>query len=188
MKHMKAVLAVAGIAAAVSAQAAEPAPADLHFYLGGTVGRTRSVDSCNLVSPCSTRDIGRRLFAGYQLTRRWSVEAGYHQLGEVKGPNNSSVESKAIEGLALYALPLSERFALYGKLGAYRGSQQGSGVFAGPKVQNSGVTYGWGVQYDAFRNVSFRAEWQDYPRMGGGPTLPKGDVNVFSLGVLFRAR
>jgi hypothetical protein len=63
--------------------------------------------------------------------------------------------------------PLSERVALYGKLGGFVAGKQ------------TGLTFGAGVRFHIGETFGVRAEWQRY-EVGGGA----GDL--VSLGVFFR--
>jgi opacity protein-like surface antigen len=85
-------------------------------------------------------------------------------------------------GMLHFASPVS----LYGKLGYFRGAQEGGGTLAAPKELVDGLTYGGGVQFQATKNFAVRGEWQSYPEMGGGPVLRTGDITVFRLGALWR--
>ena len=50
---------------------------------------------------------------------------------------------------------------------------------------NYGPTFGVGLQFDLNRNLALRAEGQRYPSVGGS-TLPRTDIDVMSLGALWR--
>ena len=93
---------------------------------GATVGEAIYRDTCGGVPGCKDRDVARRLLVGYQLSRIFAVEAGYHVLGTLHAPG-STVESKAYEGLLIGFLPLANKASMYAKLGGFRGSQVGTG-------------------------------------------------------------
>jgi opacity protein-like surface antigen len=169
----------------------EPAPRLLsaqNVYVGGSWGVSKYKDACRAVPGCDANDPALRLLAGLQLSRIFALEGGYHNLGQVRAQQGSYIRSNAWEGLVVAAVPFSQRWGLYGKLGAYRVNQEGGGSFAAEKKATAGITYGGGLQYTLNNNVSLRWEWQDYPHVGGTTRLPKGDINVFSVGALWRFR
>src|ERR1700682_1997337 len=190
MKIGKAALAIVVAAAFAGTAAAQQPPSEGLFraqnvYVGGTVGQSFYHDACTIPN-CDNRDAAFRALGGLQLHRLLAVEVGYHNLGKIRAPGGTYIRSNAWEGLLVGNLPLSQRLGLYGKLGAYRGSQEGGGFFATEKLNNNGLTYGWGLQLALTRNLSLRYEWQDYPKIGGGTVFPKGDINVYSVGAIWR--
>jgi OmpA-OmpF porin, OOP family len=78
--------------------------------------------------------------------------------------------------------PIVDKLSVYGKLGLYRGELEGP---AGEETNND-LTYGVGLQYDFLKNVGVRGEWQRYNKMGGGSGIPETDVDVVSIGVVYR--
>ena len=51
---------------------------------------------------------------------------------------------------------------------------------------NTDLTFGFGLRYDLNKSVGVRAEWQRYGDVGGGDIGGESDVDVISLGVIFR--
>ena len=78
--------------------------------------------------------------------------------------------------------------AFAGKLGLARGAQEGGGALSAAKELSTSLTYGLGVQMDFPRRLGLRAEWQRYPRLGGGPVLPTGDIDELRLAAPWRFR
>jgi opacity protein-like surface antigen len=80
--------------------------------------------------------------------------------------------------------------SIYGKLGGYYAKTELSsnipGV-GGADDNNTGLTYGVGVQWDALPNLGVRAEWQRYDNVGSD-TTGEGDINVISVGAIWRFR
>ena len=169
MKSIKALLAIAAFAIAGSAAAQQPGLSSV--YIGGTIGQAEYKDSGG-----DNKDTAWRLLGGYQFNRYFAAELGYHDLGEV-----SSVEGNAWEFVGLGAYPLVDKLSVYGKLGGYRGELKG----LGNKETNTDFTYGLGLQYDVLKSVGVRGEWQRYNKMGGG-NIAETDVDVLSLGVVYR--
>jgi OOP family OmpA-OmpF porin len=176
MKKMKAVLAVAGLSAALGFAESAAAQSSLaSWYVGGTLGQSKFKDSGD-----DNKDTAWRILGGYQLNRYFSAELGYHNLGEVSSAAGKT-KGNAWELVGIGAWPLIEQVSVYGKLGAYRGELKG----AGAKENNNALTYGAGLQYDLTKQVGLRGEWQRYNKMGGG-SIAETKVDVLSVGVLYR--
>lgn len=113
--------------AAVALLAISPlsAQADGSFYVGGSVGSaslTEDFDGFD-VDASST---AFRLIAGWQFNEYISAEAGYHQFGafeqrfDVNGEIlNVSLKADGFTLGATGAIPLGERFSLYGRAGSF---------------------------------------------------------------------
>ena len=189
----KATLAILVFAAA--AVSALPAAAQMKsgaesgFFAGGSLGHARAKDACNvLVDPaCDDRDAAWRLIAGYQINRNFSVEGGYHSLGKARSSAaGADARANGWELLAVGAYPVSREFSVYGKLGIFHGQLKGGGALAGVNETNTDITFGLGVQFEAARNVALRGEWQHYPNLGGPAFGGDTDVDVWSVGAVFR--
>jgi OmpA-OmpF porin, OOP family len=141
------------------------------LYLGASLGVNDDTESV------------WRLLGGYRANRNFAVELGYADLGEMNIAGRG-VNSSAWELLALGIYPLGERFSLYGKLGGYRGEAKGGGI----TERRNDLTFGFGGQYDASRNLGVRVEWQRYTDFGGGALGGVSDQDVISLSAIYRFR
>jgi OmpA-OmpF porin, OOP family len=178
MKSMQAFLAVAALAFAGGAAAQQPSLSSA--YIGGSIGQAEYKDGCAGVANCDEKDTAWRILGGYQFNRYFAAELGYHNLGEASAPAGA-IEGTAWELVGIGSYPLVDKLSVYGKLGLYRGELEGPGV----EETNSDLTYGVGLQYDLLKNVGLRGEWQRYSKMGGG-NIVETDVDVLSLGVVYR--
>jgi len=100
-----------------------------------------------------------------------------------------TLETKVIDLVALGILPVSERFGLYGKLGLYRANMDVTTNIPGAtnaSLDNTGLTYGIGLQYEATSNLAIRAEWQQFANAGGGVFLTSTNVDLTSIAVIWR--
>jgi OOP family OmpA-OmpF porin len=188
-KKLRISLGVAALllAGAAAAQAPERGRfADL--YVGGAIGKSHAKEICNNVADCDDTDNSFGAFAGYWFNRYFAAEVGYHNLGSVTAPGGTYVRSNVWEAVGVGTWQFHEPFSLYGKLGVYRGGQEGGGALASPRERMSDVTYGAGLQVDLPRGLGVRVEWQNYARLGGGPTLPAGDIRDIRLAALWRFR
>jgi OOP family OmpA-OmpF porin len=190
---------IASLAGAVALAASQAALAqDAGWYLGGSIGQATAQDWCNGVGPgvsCEDSDTAWRIFGGYQVNRNFAVEAGYHDLGSATASTGSvrlNADATALELVGIGMLPLAERFSVYGKLGVYAGSTDWNvsvpalGLSQGGSEDTTDLTYGLGLRYDINRQVALRGEWQRYTNMGNKDTIGETDVDVVSIGVLWK--
>lgn len=141
------------------------------FYAGATLGMNGDDETAF------------RFLGGYQANRNFALELGYHDLGK-HNIAGFPLESSAVEALGVGRLPLNQEFALYGKVGAYRSTSKGGGA----NERQVDVTFGAGFDYALSNNLAARVEWQRYRAMGGGAIGQVGDMDVFSVGALYRFR
>lgn len=182
-----AAVAVAALAASVFALPAAAQMSMASAYIGATVGQAEYKSACeNTVGSCDEKDTAWRVLAGMQINRNFAAEIGYHNLGEAKA-TGSSLKVNVFELVGIGAFPIANMFSIYGKLGGYYGRSELTSNIAGVggDENNTGLTYGAGVQFDVMRPLGVRLEWQRYDNVGGDRT-GEGDINVISLGAIWR--
>ena len=182
-KPLIAILALTSAAFALPAAAQMRSPALSSAYVGASIGQSEFKFDCEAGESCDTKDTAWRIFGGYQFSRNFAAEIGYHDFGEAKftGPGfDEKVEGSAWELVGIGALPLGNAFSIYGKLGAYYGKFEGGGE----SDSNTGLTFGIGGQFDVMRNLGLRLEWQRYNDMGENDS--KADLDVLSFGIVYR--
>lgn len=143
---MKKILVAATLAVAFVAL-----PASAQLYAGAGVGSAKN----------DGREDSWKLYAGYQFNPTWGVEAAYTDLGKYRG---ADVESWSVAGTG--TMPLNERWALIGKLGASANRPDAAGT-----SDHTDVLVGLGVGYSFTRNVGMRLEYEDFGKLtdaGGG--------------------
>jgi len=167
---------------------------DQGWYAGLHLGQAQAKDACDGVSgpgiSCDDKDTMFRILGGYQFNKNLAVELGYNDLGEVSasGAFSASIEATVWEAVAVGSWPFTPQFSAYGKLGLYRGETDFSTnnpAFGSESETNTDLTYGIGVRWDFTKNVGVRAEYQIYKDLGGG-NIGETDVNVISIGGIFR--
>lgn len=186
MKKLIGIIAALLVAAPAAAQ-------ETGFYAGGSLGQATVKDFCEgtgaLGIACDDSDTAWKIFGGYQFNPNFALEAGYSQIGEFDlsaAGDVATVDGTALELVGIGIMPVAQRLAVYGKLGIYRGETDASSNFGfSASETNTDLTYGFGVRFDAARNVALRAEWQRYTDVGGGD-IGDSDVDVLSVGVLVR--
>lgn len=188
MKAMKFLLsaamaggAVLTVSLAAPALAQERAPS--HVYAGGTLGMARW-HLCADPTNCDATSAMLGAFAGYQINSMFSVEGGFRTLGQSRG-TGSTIKGKTWEAVGVAAWPVEEGLSVYGKLGLARSVVKADGALLPNKETTLGPTFGLGAQVDLTKSMAVRAEFQVYHGLGG-TTLPKGDVDTVTLGILWR--
>ena len=189
------IAAMLGAVTAAPAVSMAQARGDTGWYLGASVGQSkaRHVD-CAGFSSCDTKAAAFGILGGYQINRNFAAELGYHDFGRVtfSAPGVSgNIKASAAELVGLGAYPFANQFSLYGKLGAYRAEAKLSASLAGLgsgslKDRTTDLTFGFGARYDVTRETGVRAEWQRYKNVGGDDTGGKYDIDVISIGLIWR--
>ena len=199
MTHRFAALA----AAALLAASALPAwSQDSGAYVGASIGQSRVKGFCDDSGgfSCDDKDTAWKVFGGYQFNRHFGVEVGYTDLGEVgisgvlSGVSvRGDIGVTAFDLMAVGAIPVMDRLSVYGKLGIYRAETERKitgtlgtvTVTDTDKETNTDLTFAFGAKFDITRNFGVRVEWQRYLDVGGGD-IGEDDVDVLSVGLLFR--
>ena len=203
-KILPAALVAAGMIAATPALAQlKPASPDLGFYAGGAVGQAKFKDGCTGITStgfaggCDDKDTTWKIFGGYQFHRNAAVELGYVDFGEASAtgtlggvPATARADAKALELVGVGILPLTQQLSAYGKAGAYRWDVDtratAGAAAAGGGDDGTDFTYGVGLKYNFSRNLAARVEYQRYNDLGNSNTTGQTDVNMWSVGLMFR--
>ena len=214
LKRASGTLALAVIAAIASPLAsAQDRDWNTGWYLGGNVGESRAkiaearIRNGLLGSGFTTssvsddhRDIGYKLFGGYQMNRYFALEAGYFDLGKFSfnattvpaGTLNGSLKLRGANFDLVGTLPISDGFSAFARVGAnyaeVKDSFSGSGAVLvrnpNPKKDETNVKYGVGLQYAFNDALAMRAEVERY-RINDA-VGNKGDIDLVSLGLIYR--
>jgi OmpA-OmpF porin, OOP family len=195
----KGVVAVLAIAAAVFA--GPVAAQDPGLYLGGSIGYNTYEESCrDRTVPCDNDDTAGRLFAGYQFTRWFALEAGYADFGKLTLSGNdpasgvpvrAEAHASGFDLIASISFNVVNNLYLSGKAGLYRirVSSESDVNATGPNAvageTSSGFVYGLGAEYVIGRRVGLRAEFLRYDNIGGQRS-GLDNALVYSLGLLWR--
>ena len=194
MTRDKALIAAMLGAAVTAAPAVSMAQArgDTGWYLGASVGQSkaRHVD-CAGFDSCDTKAAAFGILGGYQINRIFAAELGYHDFGRVtfSAPGVSgNIKTSAAELVGIGAYPFANRFSVYAKVGAYHAEVKRNPPLAGLEIKdrNTDLTFGFGVRCDVTREAGVRAEWQRYKSVGGDDTGGKSDIDVITIGLIWR--
>jgi OOP family OmpA-OmpF porin len=145
------------------------------------------------------QDTAYKLFGGYQFNRNFAIEGGYFNLGKftyqsAAAPGSTLNGVYEVEGLNLDligTLPLSERFSVFGRIGAQyantRDAFSGTGTLrpplSGASKRDTNLKVGLGMQYEISPSMQLRGEAERYRINDAFDN--RGDVNVFSLSLVF---
>ena len=137
-------------------------------YFGASIGQS-NLEGAN--------DTAAKGFAGYYFPPNFAIEVGYGDLGSIsRNGRSASISAFDLSFIGLWEL--GNRFALLGRVGAYRAETSGAGVNLGP-------IFGVGLSYELTHSASFRLEWTRYDKLGPD-TQPALDIDVLSIGALYR--
>ena len=165
------------------------------IYAGASLGSTDAKDFCELRgSSCDKTGTAWRGFAGAYFTRSFGLEAGFIDFGKTTDSDASSttkVDRRAADVLGVFAYR-ANRAAIFAKLGGYYAQSKLTVETAGSPSQTTesrgGLTFGLGAQYDFFRNLGVRGDWQRYVKVGSSSTGGQTDIDTFLLGVVLSLR
>ncbi len=126
-------------------------------------------------------EMGKKLFAGYQVNRFFAVEAGYTDFGSY---NSSSLGfSSDLDGLEINLLasyPIGPRFSVFGKLGFWEWDYEVEDS-NGAAISDRGghnLVHGAGLDFKLNRRFKVRGSWDEY-------RVDDGIANFINLNVLY---
>jgi OOP family OmpA-OmpF porin len=210
-KRLVTLAAAFGLASATASALAQQASP---WYAGVSAGQSKvSIDDDVLqiggaTSTSLSKDesgTGYKVYGGYQINRNVAVEGGYADLGSfsatrtVTAPASGSVKADIkASGWNLDIVgiwPFTNRFSVFGRFGGFYNELKTSITSSGAVVITGGDTnpkksklswkYGFGAGWDFTDRLGARIEFESYRDLGDDST-GKGDVNLFSIGMLVR--
>lgn len=177
----KALLAASAFIAGLSAL---PAVAqDSGFYAGAALGGARARQLCSGAINCDDGETAFRGFVGYQINKYVSAEGGY-QYFTMFGRNGQGISASALDASAVASAPVMDQLSVYGRAGAYWAKTKS----APNSEDNAGWLMGVGGEYSFSRELGARLEWQHYNNVGGGTLGFNTDIDVLSVGIVWRLR
>jgi len=176
MNRVKAMLAIILPAALLAISAPAVAQqSDAGWYMGGSYGMTSfDIDTAGIISPSlDDSDSGFKIFGGFQFSRNWGMEFGYVDFGKagiggsILGiPFTGDVGVTAFTFAGTGTLPLSENFALLGKVGLANWDAKvnvSTGIGAGSASESgTDMFYGIGARYSFNKNLSVQVEFEQF--------------------------
>jgi OmpA-OmpF porin, OOP family len=194
-----AVAALVGMTGSVLSPAAlAQSSAQQGWYFGGSIGKSDIDESVATDFPLITsggpvdgKDTGWKLFGGFMFNRNFGVELAYVDLGKasysgVFGPlpvTGGSVEVTGFNVAGIAAIPVTDAFSLFGKLGIYSWEAEAKDTTAGfpfsDTFDGNDLFFGAGISYSFTRNLSLRGEWERFK-------LDDVDADLLSVGFVYR--
>lgn len=186
---------------------------DAGWYIGGSLGQSKAdIASQEIVSgllgsgfstssiEIDDKDIGYKVFGGYQFNRYLALEGGFFDLGQfdfstVTIPAGTLNGTMKIRGLNLDLvgyIPMGDKWSAFGRVGAAYAETKDSFSGSGAVVvgndsldeRETNAKIGLGLQYAVSRALALRVEAERYrtPDGVGG----KGDVDLMSAGFVYK--
>ncbi|WIV96780.1 porin family protein [Kinneretia aquatilis] len=190
-KNKNSKIALASISAlalalgAASGAARAASSGDSGFYLSGDLGQSRN----NLSSPTSPavatdkRGTIYGIGGGYQFNKHFATELSVQRLG-THGIGSTESKTTAYSLDAIGRLPVSDKFAVYGRLGASHLDRKFSGI-DGQNAHGVGFKLGLGAEYALDKNWSLRTELTRYNKAPVASTYGE-HMNTWTAGVKYR--
>lgn len=186
---------------------------DSGWYVGGNIGQSRAtIDEKKITNNLSNagftttsisvdeKELGYKLFGGYQFNQYIALEGGYFDLGKFGfeantlplGTLEGSVKAEGPYLDLVGILPISERFSGLARVGAHYAYTDGSFVGTGavttpssnPDKWSGNYKFGLGLQYSLTQSLGVRLEAERY-RIDD-TVDSKGDIDLYSLGLVYR--
>ena len=186
---------------------------DSGLYVGGNIGQSRAtIDEERITNSLTgagftttgfeddNRDLGYKLFGGYQFNKYFALEAGYFDLGKFDftatglppGTLSGNIKIKGVNLDAVGILPITEKFSAFGRVGANYAKVEDSFVGSGsltalnpnPTKRDTNYKLGLGLQYAFNDALAMRVEAERYridDAVGND-----GDIDLISAGLVFR--
>lgn len=190
------------------ALAAEPG-----IYAGFNLGRASSkIDKTRITDELfkpgftytsrrsDTKDVGFKLYGGYQFTPFFALEAGYFDLGSYNLdtailPPGMLLSDMGVRGInfdAVVTIPVTEKLSAFARAGMnkieldsdYFGSgSAANGVYPSGSRRDTHEKFGVGVAYELTDKVSVRVEAERYNLQD--VIRRDGNVNLYSAGLVY---
>ena len=188
---------------------------DLGWYGGANIGQSKAkIDDARIKDGLTAdgftttsidddkRDMGYKLFGGYQFNKNFAVEGGFFDLGKFgfkantmpAGVFSGTMKARGINVDAVGILPLTEKLSALGRVGlsyaqtrdAFAGSGAVNVLSANSSMheRNANLKVGLGLQYALTESLAMRVEAERYRLDDAVGNL--GDVDLFSLGLVYR--
>lgn len=186
---------------------------DVGWYVGANIGQSEAkIDDERIRSGLLSqgfdttsiseddRELGFKLFGGYQFNRYLALEGGYFDLGKFSfrattlpaGTLSGDIKLKGVNLDVVGLLPFTDRLSAIGRAGANYAEAKDSFATTGgidvldssPGKKDTNYKFGLGLQYALTDNWGVRGEVERY-RVNDA-VGNDGDVDLFSIGMLYR--
>jgi OOP family OmpA-OmpF porin len=168
---------------------------------GDDVGGAFARQGVNGVTSVDKNGTGYGLGLGYRINRNFAVEGGYTDLGRFDYRSNPAaggnvdgrLKANAFHVSAVGIAPFGNGWSAFGKLGVARTKTELSAASTGGAPAVNGASEngthplaGVGIGYDLSHNVTAKAEWNRFFKVGEAGSTGRGDVDLLSVGLNYR--
>lgn len=150
-------------------EAAEDIDAPSRFYIGGGIGYSSfGVDSTSSSVEVEDTTLSFKGFIGYRQNKYLGAELQFAKVGVVEQTHASGSHlEEAIYSVGFsgnISLPLGGGFTPFAKMGIHGWweNAENSGSVSNTEGSGTDLYFGLGVDYNVFRALSIRAEWENY--------------------------
>lgn len=186
--------------------------ADSGWYVGAALGQSKldvsagelksdleAAGATGVAVTVDNTDTGWKLYGGYQLNQNIGFEAAYVNLGSATAnatystlagsPVQTNTDADGYLLSVVGSLPLGDKFAVFGKLGAFVWSAEASATTSLGPVSLSGdgtdLAFGLGANWKINKSIGLRAEWERFQNLSVDGSNER-DVDLLSLGATYR--
>lgn len=148
-----------------------------------------------------TRDVGFKLYAGYQFSPYFALEAGYFDLGSYNIdvgvlPAGTLLSDTGVRGInmdAVFTLPVTDSIEVFARAGMnnarvesdYAGSgYAAAGTYPNGHRRDTHEKFGVGVAYELNEKMSVRVEAERYNFLDA--SRRDANINLYSVGLVYR--
>ena len=170
-------------------------------YIGGSIGQSDIDDEItsgliNGNQSVDGKDTAWKIFGGYMFNRHFGLEAAYVDLGELSysGTFTDAFGTAPVTGgkvevwgfniSAIGALPVTEQFSVFGKIGLFFWEAEANDTTGGRPFSatddGADLSFGVGLGFNFTRNLGVRAEWEMFQN------ISDADVSLISVGLFWR--
>lgn len=176
---------------AVNAEPEAPTPSEPQgngFYLGAKGGWVKYLHACESAQNCTTHDLSWGAFGGYQINKKWALELGYDDLGDISGKLKNSgqhtASANAWEVSAKRNFQLTQKLDFFAKAGAIRWEVKNKSAFNTISGSDSTAILGAGLEFHLSPSWVARAEYQYFDAVGTHKT-GGSSINFATLGISY---
>jgi OOP family OmpA-OmpF porin len=183
--------AVLGLGALVAASQASAQG----FYIGGSLGQSDADDGTvipDLITSGTVdgSDSGFKFFGGYQFNQNLGLEIAYVDLGKATYSGTfggapvtgGSVDTTGLNTSVVGTVPVNPSFSVFGKIGLFAWEKKARDITGGVPFSGTqddvDVSFGFGAAYHLNRNLSIRAEWEQFEAVDS--------ISLLSIGVAYK--